>query len=84
MGDELTITKTISILSFINSNKVIVLINCECFLVVSLVLQPVEELNDDGTSERLLEAVVMLTFHDVNSDCQVAALATIIGIYSEA
>ena len=35
---------------------------------MSLVLQPVEELNDDGTSERPLEAVVMLTFHDESID----------------
>ena len=43
---------------------------------MSLVLQPVEELNDDGTSERPLEVVVVLTFHDVNIDRQVAALTT--------
>ena len=67
LGDELFITGIISILSFSNSNKVIVRINWECYLVVSLVLQPVEELNDDGTSERPLEAVVVLTFHNDSS-----------------
>ena len=48
--------------------------------MVSLVLQPVEELKDDGTSERPLEAVVVLTFHDVSKDRQVAALTTTITI----
>ena len=80
MRDELWITSTISILSFSNSIKVIVRINCECLLVVFLVLQPVEELNDDGTSERPLEAVIVLTFHDVSKDRQVAALTTTIAI----
>ena len=58
----------LSKLSFSNSNKVIVRINCECHLVVFLVLQPVEELNGDGTSERPLEADIVLTFHDANSN----------------
>ena len=43
---------------------------------MSLVLQPVEELNDDGTSERPLEDVILLTFRDVSTDRQVAALTT--------
>ena len=53
---------------------------------MSLVLQPVEELNDDGTSERPLEAIVVLTFHDASIDRQVAALTTTttIGIHFEA
>ena len=86
LGDELVTTGSFSILSFSNSNKVIVRINRECPLVVSLVLQPVEELNDDGTSERPLEAVVVLTFHDASIDRQVAALTTTvtIGIHFEA
>ena len=80
MRDELWITGIVSIPSFSNSNKVIVRINCECLLVVFLVLQPVEELNDDGTSERPLEAVIVLTFHDASIDRQVAALTTTITI----
>ena len=53
---------------------------------MSLVLQPVEELNDDGNSERPLEAVVVLTFHDASIDRQVAALTTTntIGAHIEA
>ena len=76
MRDELWITTSISKLSFSNSNKVLACINRECLLVVFLVLQPVEELNDDGTSERPLEAVIVLTFHDVSKYRQVAALTT--------
>ena len=86
MRDEVGSTPSISILSFSNSNKVAVHINCECLLVVFLVLQPVEELNDDGTSDRPLEAVIVQTFHDVSIDRQVAALTTTItiSIHSEA
>ena len=80
MRDELSITPIFSILSFSNSNKVIVPINCECHFVMYLVLQPVEEPNDDGTSERPLEAVIVLTFHDVSKDRQVAAVITTITI----
>ena len=50
---------------------------------MSLVLQPVEELNDDGTSERPLEAVVVLTFHDASKDRQVAALTAIFTISTQ-
>ena len=63
-----------------NSDKLIVRINCLCHLVVFLVLQPVEELNDDGTSEWPLEVVIVLTFHDESEDRQVAALTTTITI----
>ena len=77
MRDELVVTKAITKQSFSNSAKVI---NCECLLVVFLVLQPVEELNDDGTSERPLEAVIVLTFHDASIDRQVGALTTTITI----
>ena len=62
-------TLIVSILFFSNSNKVLALgIKYDNFLVVSLVLQPVEELNENGTSERPLEAVIMLTFHDDSKD----------------
>ena len=80
MRDELVITGNVTILSFSNSDKVIIRINWECPLVVFLVLQPVEELNDDGTSERPLEAVIVLTFQDVSKDRQVAVLTTTITI----
>ena len=70
----------LSILSFSNSDKLIVRINCLCPLIVFLVLQPVEELNHNGTSERPLEAVIVLTFHDESEDRQVAALTTTITI----
>ena len=78
--DELLITMIVSILSFSNSNKFFLRINFECPLVVSLVLQPVEELNDDGTSERPQKEVVVLTFHDASIDRQVATLTTTITI----
>ena len=86
MRYEMWIKRKVSILSFSNSNKVMFCTNWKCLIVVFLVLQPVEELNDDGTSERPLEAVIVLTFHDVSKDRQVAALTTTftISIHSEA
>ena len=43
----------------------------------SVVLQPIHQLNVDKTSERPLEAIVVLTFHDERINRQVAALTTI-------